>query len=105
VGGSSSSSGGELPLLARELGVSVASLGRLFRAEAEADFEQPVWMVVNLQVGLLHTIRAGVLLFRIYSEYKAGCVGINPVLCVLARVKGECGWFEAAVQGGGGGRL
>ncbi|WIA44621.1 hypothetical protein OEZ86_007339 [Tetradesmus obliquus] len=47
--GSSSSSSSEVPLLARELGVSVGSLGRLFRAEAEADFEQPVWMVVNLQ--------------------------------------------------------
>ncbi|WIA24133.1 hypothetical protein OEZ85_013728 [Tetradesmus obliquus] len=49
AGSSSSSSSSEVPLLARELGVSVGSLGRLFRAEAEADFEQPVWMVVNLQ--------------------------------------------------------
>jgi hypothetical protein len=38
------------PLLARELGVTAASLARLFRADGKHDFEQPVWMVVNLQV-------------------------------------------------------
>ncbi|KAF8055283.1 PAS2 [Scenedesmus sp. PABB004] len=41
--------GGELPPLARELGVRVGALVRLFRADAEAEHEQPVWMVVNLQ--------------------------------------------------------
>jgi hypothetical protein len=40
----------ELPPLAREMGVSCASLIRLFRADADAEYEQPVWMVVNLQV-------------------------------------------------------
>eukprot|EP00775_Hariotina_reticulata_P007291 gene7291-7504_t len=39
----------EVPPLARELGVSCASLIRLFRADADAEYEQPVWMVVNLQ--------------------------------------------------------
>jgi len=37
------------PPLAVALGVSVASLERLFRAGGQHDFEQPVWMVVNLQ--------------------------------------------------------
>jgi len=35
--------------LVRELGVTFASLERLFRAEGRHDYEQPVWMVVNLQ--------------------------------------------------------
>jgi hypothetical protein len=39
------------PALARELGVTVASLDRLFCAGRRHEFEQPVWMVVNLQVG------------------------------------------------------
>jgi hypothetical protein len=29
------------------LGVNVGSLVRLFRADAEAEFEQPVWMVIT----------------------------------------------------------
>jgi len=37
------------PSLVRELGVTLASLERLFRAEGRHDYEQPVWMVVNLQ--------------------------------------------------------
>lgn len=41
---------GELPPLACELGVTADTLSRLFRADAEAEYEQPVWMVVNLQV-------------------------------------------------------
>jgi hypothetical protein len=36
--------------LARELGVSLASLVRLFTADRSDEFDQPVWMVVNLQV-------------------------------------------------------
>jgi len=40
--------GGE-PALARDLGVTLASLDRLFRSNGKRDFEQPVWMVVNLQ--------------------------------------------------------
>lgn len=42
--------GDALPPLARELNVSVASLIRLFKADIDVDYEQPVWMVVNLQV-------------------------------------------------------
>jgi hypothetical protein len=38
------------PPLVLELGVSLAALERLFTAEGRHDFEQPVWMVVNLQV-------------------------------------------------------
>eukprot|EP00877_Chromochloris_zofingiensis_P010870 jgi/Chrzof1/6036/Cz17g03070.t1 len=41
--------GDALPPLARELNVSVASLIRLFKADIDVDYEQPVWMVVNLQ--------------------------------------------------------
>jgi hypothetical protein len=48
--GAAGGGGGEPPL-ARSLGVSVASLERLFRADGAQDWEQPVWMVVNLQVG------------------------------------------------------
>lgn len=43
-------SSSDVLLLVRELGVSMASLLRLFTAGFEAEFEQPVWMVVNLQV-------------------------------------------------------
>jgi hypothetical protein len=41
--------GGSCPL-ARELGVSLSSLVRLFTADRSDEFDQPVWMVVNLQV-------------------------------------------------------
>ncbi|KIY94413.1 hypothetical protein MNEG_13550, partial [Monoraphidium neglectum] len=37
------------PALAVELGVSMASLERLFRADGAAGCDQPVWMAVNLQ--------------------------------------------------------
>lgn len=39
--------------LASRLDVSLSSLERLFRADTQQDFEQPVWMVVNLQVGCM----------------------------------------------------
>lgn len=42
--------GVEEPLLARELGVTMESMARLFRVDGRHAFEQPVWMVVNLQV-------------------------------------------------------
>jgi hypothetical protein len=63
AGPAGSNSSSEVPLLARELGVSVGSLMRLFRADAEAEFEQPVWMVVNLQVrcwGCFHHLLASI---------------------------------------------
>jgi hypothetical protein len=37
------------PALAMELGVPMDTLLRLFTADALTEFEQPVWMVVNLQ--------------------------------------------------------
>jgi hypothetical protein len=60
------------PALARELGVTLPSLERLFRAEGRHDFEQPVWMVVNLQV------RAGP--GRACACRLAGCVGSSSSL-------------------------
>jgi hypothetical protein len=79
----SSSSSSEVPLLARELGVSVGSLMRLFRADAEAEFEQPVWMVVNLQVIVccLFTYNQGVIVmydivvYDMYMHMVLPCVG------------------------------
>lgn len=40
----------ELPALVRELGASLQSLRRLFSGGASDQVQQPVWMVVNLQV-------------------------------------------------------
>jgi hypothetical protein len=40
----------EAPQLVRELGVSLESMERLFTADTQQEFKQPVWMVVNLQV-------------------------------------------------------
>ncbi|KIZ05139.1 hypothetical protein MNEG_2822 [Monoraphidium neglectum] len=39
----------EAPPLVRELGVSLESMERLFTADTQQEFKQPVWMVVNLQ--------------------------------------------------------
>lgn len=50
-GGDGGTRGEGEPPLTRELGVSISSLARLFTADGRHDFEQPVWMVVNLQVG------------------------------------------------------
>jgi hypothetical protein len=56
--GSSGDNGQALSNLLAELGISMESLQRLFTAGFAEEFEQPVWMVVNLQVcrwlGVLH---------------------------------------------------
>lgn len=51
-GGAFAMGGGmdQSPPLVQQLGVSIDSLARLFRADADTEFEQPVWMVINLQV-------------------------------------------------------
>jgi hypothetical protein len=42
--------GGLPPVLAQELGVPEAALTKLFCAGVQTEYEQPTWMVVNLQV-------------------------------------------------------
>jgi hypothetical protein len=52
LAGSSGDAGQALANLLAELGISMESLQRLLTADSSTadEFEQPVWMVVNLQV-------------------------------------------------------
>jgi hypothetical protein len=44
-------SGQQAPSILKELGVSGSSLVRLLTGDCAVESQQPVWMVVNLQVG------------------------------------------------------